>query len=234
VTREAALDWSEIYERLARRPERPDPLAWEALEQRVRAWARDDEVAAVTCAEVWRTFNLARGGAAFEGFVQGRFVEAARPREAPPLGGAIHRVPTGAVRESPDVSDAGAAMGDARVERLRACLEELPGRNPRHHRALTLLYADRATVQEAADVLAVDTWTIRTLVARARLVLAQCLERAERKRSPGEGGRPGAADGAKTGRSDTRPGRPGARSGQSGSKPGRQHKGRPPAGRRPR
>ena len=82
MIREAPLDWSEIYERLIRRPERPDPLALAALERRVRAWTDDDEVAAETCAEVLRIFNLARGGAAFEGFVQGRFVEVTR--EAPP------------------------------------------------------------------------------------------------------------------------------------------------------
>ena len=48
----------------------------DALERRVRAWTRDDDVVAEICAEVLRTFNLARGGAAFEGFVQGRFIEA--------------------------------------------------------------------------------------------------------------------------------------------------------------
>ena len=83
MMREAPLEWSEIYERLARRPERPDALAVASLERRVRAWTQDDDVAAETCAEVLRTFNLARGGAAFEGFVQGRFMEVADPPQGP-------------------------------------------------------------------------------------------------------------------------------------------------------
>ena len=156
-------------------------MALAALEQRVRAWTRDDEVAAQTCAEILRTFNLTRGGAAFEGFVQGRFVEVARRRE----------------RDERDEQD-------GRGERLSRCLEELRARNARHHGAIRLLYEDRATVPEAADVLTVDAWTVRTLAARARQALAQCLGRADRRAAPRAGGKPGRS----AGRPSPRRGRP--------------------------
>jgi DNA-directed RNA polymerase specialized sigma24 family protein len=184
------LAWSEIYERLARRPERPDPLAVVSLERRVRAWTQDDDVAAETCAKVLHTFNLARGGAAFEGFVQGRFIEVAH--EAPPPA----PLPIAMERGSPDASEslpAGRDMEAARSERLARCLEELRARNPRHHGALVLLYEDRATLPEAADTLAVDAWTVRVLAARAKQVLAECLGRAERRRAERAGGKPGRA-----------------------------------------
>jgi DNA-directed RNA polymerase specialized sigma24 family protein len=258
VIGEVRLDWSEIYERLARRPDRPDPQAMEALEQRVRAWAtvraaglsRDaaDDVTADTCAEVWRQINLSRGGAAFEGFVQGRFVEAVRvlharaeagTREATGAqevtgamnAGAASSAPTvGALLAAPDETPARHDQPEARAERLRACLEELRARNPRHHRAIELIYVDQATPREAADALVVDLWTLRLLIARARLALAQSLDRAERRQAPGSSRRAAPRPGAK-------PGRPGGKSPggkPSGGKPGRHRKGRPPTGGRPR
>ena len=191
-----ALEWRDIYERLARRPERPDPSAWAALEARVWVWAGDEDVVAETCAEVWRTFNLARGGPSFEGFVLGRLLEVTRTSPPPQL-------PTPQMEQ-----------GDQqRGERGETCLAELGARNPRHHRALLLLYGERATPEEAAEVLAVDAVTVRVLAARARLALAECLARGDRKERPE--------------RSKPTPGR-------SGSRPGRQQKGRPPSGRRPR
>jgi hypothetical protein len=82
------VDWNEIYERLVRYPDHPDAAAWAELQRRVGAWAAlrgtglhrelQPEVAAETCAEVWRMLQLARGGAGFEGFVQGRFVGVVR------------------------------------------------------------------------------------------------------------------------------------------------------------
>jgi DNA-directed RNA polymerase specialized sigma24 family protein len=173
------------------------------LERRVRAWASlrtfrldatlADAVTGETCAEVWRTLNLARGGASFEGFVQGRFVEAMR-RAAP-------------ASEATPVSP----------ERVLARLAELRLRNPRHHRAIALLYQDQATPAEAADDLGVDAWTLRSLTARARLMLAQSRERPERP----------AADRRAGPRSAGKPGR-------AGDRPGQQRKRRPPAGGRPR
>ena len=208
--REAILDWSELYERLARQAERPDATAWGELEARVRAWATPrafglgreeaDEVADETCAEVWRTLNLARGGAAFEGFVQGRFLEVARRRPPPPPPFALAQ-----------------ARGDSSAdERLGACLAELASRNPLHHRALSLLYEDRATVDEAADALGVDGWTVRSMAARARAALAHCLERAERRGQPGSDGNGGGRTGGRQGRSGGRPAGPGGRSGRHG------------------
>jgi hypothetical protein len=193
VSDAAPPGWSEIYERLARRPDRPDPLAWDALERRVRTWTRDDDVAAETCAEVWRTFNLARGGAAFEGFVQGRLLDVATERG--------------------ERTDAETADAATLVKRMQACLTELRTRNALHHSAITLLYEDRATVPEAADALRVDGWTVRALAARARQALAQCLERGGRSERAG-GTSPRSGDKPRPARprpARQRPGRPGGR-----------------------
>jgi DNA-directed RNA polymerase specialized sigma24 family protein len=174
--------------------------------RRVRAWAglrafglgreAAEDVAQATCAEVWRTFNLARGGDAFEGFVQGRFVEAVRM--APPAPSAPP--PPGA---SP---------------RLAAALAELRARNPRHHQALTLVYGAQATPEEAADELAVDAWEIRSMLARARQALARGLER------PGRGAER-AASKQERGGQEQRPGdnrRPAARAQGKPRRPGRR------------
>jgi DNA-directed RNA polymerase specialized sigma24 family protein len=149
--------------------------------RRVRAWAglrafglgRDaaEDVAQDTCAEIWRTFNLARGGASFEGFVQGRFVEALR-RTAPS-------------------SIQGDLTPEGEGTRLTAALDELRARNPRHHRALALLYEAQATPEEAADELTVDPWALRSMIARARLALAQSLERPARGERSGVSERSG-------------------------------------------
>jgi DNA-directed RNA polymerase specialized sigma24 family protein len=169
----------------------------------VRAWATlralalgpdlAEEITGQTCAEVWRTLNLSRGGAAFEGFVQGRFVEALRRAtledEHPP----------------------------AEPQRVVALLAELRLRNPRHHRAVKLLYEDQATPNEAADELAVDVWTLRAMVARARLALAQ---RPDRRERPGGDRRAGS--------------RPTAKPGRGVDRAGHNKKRRPPAGGRPR
>jgi DNA-directed RNA polymerase specialized sigma24 family protein len=168
----------------------------------VRAWATlrafgldatlAEEVASETCAEVWRTLNLARGGVAFEGFVQGRFVEALR-------------------RATP-----GSEPTPVSPERVLARLAELRLRNPRHHRAIALLYEGQATPAEAADELGVDVWTLRSLAARARLALAQSRERPRQQQRPG----------------DSR--RPAAKPARAGNRPGQKRQGRPPSGGRPR
>ncbi len=143
--------------------------AWATL--RLLALGPDlaEEVTGQTCAEVWRTLNLSRGGAAFEGFVQGRFVEVLRRAESP-----VEQEPVSAV--SP--------------ERVQAKLAELRLRNPRHHQAVELLYQGQATPAEAADELMVDVWEIRAMVARANLTLARSLERPARKQRPAD--KPGA------------------------------------------
>ena len=155
----------------------------------MRAWAtmrvlglgpdRAEEVTAETCAEVWRAFNLARGGGAFEGFVQGRLVEMVR-KTSPP-----------GETSPPAPLLAGEGPG-GEVGRLSAALDELRARNPRHHRAIELVYQDRATLEEAADELAVDVWMLRSILARARRALAESLTRPDRKQRPGDGRRPAA------------------------------------------
>jgi hypothetical protein len=249
VTEDRPLTWGEIYDRLARRADRPDPRAWAVLGERVRAWTRDADLADETCAEVWRTFNLAHGGPSFEGFVQGRLVAVTRRLTSPP-----NPLP-GAESGSQDPRPASAGSGSARGSQdlhparthsgaeqgkldphptlplrrggqgggLIACLEELRARNPTHHRVLALLYEDRATVDEAADLLGVDPWTVRSLAARASMALAQCLERAGRQRGAGA-----------SGDAEQPPEKKDRRAGRAGAQPGRQQKGRPRRGGRPR
>jgi hypothetical protein len=240
VTADRPLSWGEIYERLARRPDRPDARAWAVLGERVRALTRDASLADETCAEVWRTFNVARGGASFEGFVQGRLVAVARrinPAPNPDLSHSERRSldPHPALTTLPwgpfiPTALAGGDVGEAEIRAaqrqgggLVACLEELRARNPNHHRVLALLYEDRATIEEAAQRLGVDPWTARSLAARARMALAQCLERAARQR-----------DARADGDTERPPQKKDRRAGGSGVRSGRQQTGRPGRGDRPR
>ena len=195
----------------------------------MRAWAtmrasglhRDAaaDVAQDTCAEVWRTFNLARGGASFEGFVQGRFVEAVRRASARAAALSGGMVPGGAVSAAapPSATPPATASADDASEavappvrddtRLLAALTELRARNPRHARAIERLYQDEATTEAAADELAVDIWAFKSMIARAKLALAQRLERPTQrpgqKQRSGDNRRPTARPSGKT----RRPGR---------------------------
>jgi hypothetical protein len=252
MTQDRPLSWGEIYERLARRPDRPDARAWAVLGERVRALTRDASLADETCAEVWRTFNVARGGASFEGFVQGRLVTVARrinPAPNPDLSHSERRSldPHPALTTLPwgpfiptalaggDVGPAGRDYraahdieADSRAAQrqgggLVACLEELRARNPNHHRVLALLYEDQATIEQAADRLRIDPWTARSLTARARMALAQCLGRAARQR-----------DARADGDTERPPQKKDRRAGRSGVRSGRQPQGRPRRGGRPR
>jgi DNA-directed RNA polymerase specialized sigma24 family protein len=206
-------------------PNRPDPHAARELERRVRAWAsvrafglhRDavDEVAADTCAEVWRHLNLSRGGAAFEGFVQGRFAEVLRTLHG--REGAMHLASSGPDKVGAQfIAPVGIASERAtatplslREERLGECLDDLRSRNPRHYRALELIHADEASPSEAADVLAIDVWTVRALLTRAGRALAQDLDWIEQWQTPGTRRRGGSRSGPKP----KRPG--GGRSGRA-------------------
>ncbi len=302
---EAALDWHEIYARRVRYPEHPDAAAWAELQRRVGAWAAmrgaglhrevAPEVAAETCAEVWRMLQLARGGAGFEGFVQGRFVEVVRrlteanvedgpapashgPEPTPPGPGAQPSPPSPRLRERGsndaisgehietvtgagewdqhgdtlaepvvDEAEVRAARRAARLGRLQKALEELRKRNPLHHRAVSLVYLDEASVAEAGDALAVDGWQVRLLLARAREALGQEVDRAERVREARQAGettgrgKPGRARAAAR-KPDAGGGKPqaggtgGGKPRAGGGKPGRpgagQRKGRPPGGGR--
>jgi hypothetical protein len=228
VTEDRPLTWGEIYDRLARRADRPDPRAWAVLGERVRAWTRDPDLADETCAEVWRTFNLARGGASFEGFVQGRLMAVTRRLTSPPnpLRGAnidfvdiISGAKRGSLDPRPALPLAGGGLGGG----LSDCQEELRARNPTHHRVLALLYEERATVDEAADLLGLDPWAVRSLASRASMALAHCLERAGRQRGAGA-----------SGDAEQPPEKKDRRAGRAGAQPGRQPKGRPPRRGRPR
>jgi hypothetical protein len=112
-------------------------------------------------------------------------------------------------------------------QRVLPRLAELRLRNPRHHRAVELVYQEQVTPIEAADELAVDVWALRAMVARALLALLALAQSPERRERPtgdrGAGSRPAA-----------KPARTGNRAGQRQNPAGQQKKRRPPAGGRPR
>jgi len=80
------MDWITIYARLA--ADRNDPLAWPAIAARVRAWAGAylrteawhtiEDVVADTCSCVAVSFERARGGETFAGFVYGCYLNERR------------------------------------------------------------------------------------------------------------------------------------------------------------
>src|SRR5688572_3818684 len=80
------MDWAELYRRLE--CDKNDATAWEALELRVRAWARPDlwprgwhmveDAVADTCSTVVLGLGKAYGAASFAGFVKGHYLNVRR------------------------------------------------------------------------------------------------------------------------------------------------------------
>lgn len=140
-------------------------MAWAELTRHVEGWTAaryrglgpdaPGEIAAQACAQIWERFNLARGGAAFEGFAQGRLLEAARRYQ----------------ERTPQAAD----------PTWDTCLAELRQRNSRHARMLELVEVERASLQEAADVLGMDPLAACAMLDRARAALVRCMERSQEK-----------------------------------------------------
>lgn len=127
-----------------------------------------DGIVADTCAAVWSRLALARGGAAFGGFVRGRFLSVLRA--------ACHRHGSPTPPSRSDGPAASARVADAaRLTSLAACLDDLRARNPWHQRAIELVYVAQATVGEAGDLLGADEAEVRAALFRARLALARCI-----------------------------------------------------------
>lgn len=168
------MDWPEIYRRLM--SDRNDFLAWEALEHRVRGWARGalwqrgwhivEEAVADTCAEVAIRCENARGPDTFSGFAYGQFLNVRqrllqRLREPVlPLG---ESSPALAFEEGPSAEER---------DVLRNCLGTLP---LRARRAVALRYFEDASDEVMAGALGVTKGNARQIVFTAMAALRRCV-----------------------------------------------------------
>jgi RNA polymerase sigma factor (sigma-70 family) len=175
------MDWPDIYAQLLRDPNHS--AAWEALQARVRPWARSEfwtrgwhvveDAVADTCSAVVISLERARGGETFAGFVYGHFRNVRRR---------ILREP--AVRPLPEEVPAGAAANDVAFEPteeeaalLDRCLEELP---PRERRAVMLRYYEDAAAESISATVGVTVVNARRLVCNGLARLRECVRHRER------------------------------------------------------
>jgi RNA polymerase sigma factor (sigma-70 family) len=172
-----ALDWSEIYRRLA--DDHTDSLAWVGLETWISLWAKKalaqlgppavEDAIADTCASVVLGFDKARGPGTFAGFAYGHFLNVRqrllRQRLAP-----VVPLDTVEVAES-------AAEGPAPDELalLQQCLAELA---ERERRAVELRYFEDAPTEQIARALGVTLGNARRIVFNGLAHLRACARRA--------------------------------------------------------
>lgn len=171
---ERAMDWPEIYRRL--RCDRNDPDAWEALEYRVRGWARGalwqrgwhvvEEAVVDTCAEVAVRCEKARGPDTFSGFAYGQFLNV-RQR-------LLHRLrePVVPIGDSPPTLILEEGPTAEERDLLRQCLRTLP---VRARRAVALRYFEDASDEVIATALGVTKGNARQIVFTAMAALRRCV-----------------------------------------------------------
>jgi RNA polymerase sigma factor (sigma-70 family) len=134
------MDWEQIYVRFT--SDTNDAQAWEALERRVRVWARAvfwndsphaiDDVVADTCAAVALGIGRARGAETFAGFAYGHFLNARRRMLRSYLPGCV---PLGTMDVAAPFEED--ELDPDAVLRLRHALDALP---QRECAAVTLRY----------------------------------------------------------------------------------------------
>lgn len=155
--------WTVLYERLRRNPN--DAIAYEALEGRVRTWARThraspgaapylDDIVTDTCSAAVVGIGDAYGPATFPSFVYGHYRNVRRHwlqerRYAVPLGDL----------DVPDTATSAPAPDELSL--LERCLATLP---PRERRAVELRYLEHASTREIADALGVSDVNARQIV----------------------------------------------------------------------
>lgn len=184
------MDWATICTRLT--VDANDLAAWDALEQRVRAWAyrslrgRDPDIIedaiADACASTVLDIRAARGPDTFRGFVQGKCLNAKK--------GAIRlaerrSVPLDGLPELP--STASADADDPRFRVLDRCLDLLP---PRDRRAVELRYFSEAQAEQIARELRVTEGNARRIVFNGVNRLRKCAQAAVGPLTPGLRGSP--------------------------------------------
>lgn len=158
------MDWEQIYQRLA--ADTNDGQAWDALERRVRVWARAvfwkhgnhaiDDVVADTCAAVALGLRGARGPETFAGFTYGHYLNARRRmlRSGLPSGVPLGTMDVAAPSEE-DELDSDSLM------RLRIALATLP---QRERAAVSLRYFSELPSARIAAELGVTDGNARRIL----------------------------------------------------------------------
>ena len=163
------MDWREIYRRLIR--ERDDPLAWAALEQGVRAWARPDlrtrgwhvvdDAVADTCAAVVLGLQGAYGEETFGGFVRGHYQNVRRRALRDGRRPEVYLGPGMDVPDPDPEPGAQAGPDDEALAALRAGVAALP---PRERAAVRLRYFEGRSSAETAAALGVTEGNARRIL----------------------------------------------------------------------
>jgi RNA polymerase sigma factor (sigma-70 family) len=177
-----ALDWAEIYDRLA--ADRGDELAWVAMASWVSLWANRgrrsiadlgaetvEDVIAETCVCAIEKFDQAYGRETFLGFVLGMYLNIRQKylrRHRQRLLPIDDRA--GEVAAEPDPEP-----DPPLLELLRACLDGLP---PRERRAVELRYFGDAPAVHIAAELGVKLDNARRIVFNGMERLRACVGRA--------------------------------------------------------
>jgi DNA-directed RNA polymerase specialized sigma24 family protein len=170
----ATMDWAELYRRFAR--DRNDAAALDALERRVRPWARADlwqrgwhlveDAILNTCGNTLIRFATARGPETFGGFVRHQYLAARK---------AILKVllePVVLMGDSvvPDDPPGGPPL-EVR-ELLRRCLDRLPTRD---RLAIELRYFQDAATPLMAAALETTEGNARQVLFTALRRLRECV-----------------------------------------------------------
>lgn len=171
-----ALDWSEIYYRLADDPS--DSLAWIGLSTWVSLWARKalggwgaaaiEDAVADTCASIVHGFAKARGAETFSGFAYGQFLNVRQRLVRRRL---VSVQPLDAIDVPDDVPDRPAPD---EIALLRKCLAELA---QRERRAVELRYFEDAPADQIAATLGVTVVNARRIVFNGLAHLRACAQR---------------------------------------------------------
>ena len=179
------LDWEEIYRHLRRDPD--DEIAWHSLQQQVLLWARHgvsgrgervvDEVAWVTCGDIFVGLEQARGDLTFRGFCYGKYLNARRRvlrwyrlgNFNWPLTGSEEDIP------APPGSEEGDCPSETQLALLRRCVERLQEQHEREWRAVELQFFGERTPAEVANKLGVNENYSRLIVYRGLAHLKVCL-----------------------------------------------------------
>jgi DNA-directed RNA polymerase specialized sigma24 family protein len=170
------MDWAELYRRFSH--DRNDAAALEALERRVRPWARADlwqrgwhvvdDAVLNTCGNTVTRFAAARGPETFGGFVRNQYLAARKAllkvllEPVVLLGDAL----------APDDPPAGPPL-EVR-EALRRCLQLLP---LRERSAIELRYFQDAATPHMAAALATTEGNARQILFVALRRLRECFQR---------------------------------------------------------
>ena len=174
------MDWPEIYVRL--RADRNDAQAWDALEARVRRWARAtlgehgpdlvEDAVADTCSRVVLDLGGARGADTFAGFAKGKFLNARKAAIA------WIRQPILRIDDELELPAPATDVGDGRyAEALYAvldhCLDRLPSRD---RLAVQLRYYEDAHAARIARELRVSEGNARRIVFNGLTRLRKCAQ----------------------------------------------------------